>query len=248
MSILWISISQYLFLTLIPSKQIINCSIGWIDPSCARINHNYMHVKITILTMDTFNLRYFGVLWNRIITVIWKWFFFWQIKESSNSENLNPLSVSTWKSICGLKKKNKNNFLWHHFPHRQNNALKFRLHHTCTYMSCSAPSHSPCHSFTMRACHLSCCCWEGGVWARRGGGGGKVTWSWLDIVDLLMVGPIDEPSMQSWSPAAMIKPAGPFVVWCPGRNTLFTCRQPKSAAGPQFKAYYASVMALQSRD
>ena len=98
-------ISQYLFLTLIPSKQIINCSIGWIDPSCARINHNYMHVKITILTMDTFNLRYFGVLWKRIITVIWKWFFFWQIKESSNSENLNPLSVSTWKSICGLKTK-----------------------------------------------------------------------------------------------------------------------------------------------
>ena len=103
--ILWISISQYLFLTLIPSKQIINCSIGWIDPSCARINHNYMHIKITILTMDTFNLRYFGVLWKRIITVIWKWFFFWQIKESSNSENLNPLSVSTWKSICGLKTK-----------------------------------------------------------------------------------------------------------------------------------------------
>ena len=123
MSILWISISQYLFLTLIPSKQIINCSIGWIDPSYTRINHYhvqyYAHIKITILTMDTFNLRYFGVLWNRIITVIWKWFFFWQIKESSNSENLNPLSVSTWKSICGLKKKNKNNFLWHHFPHRQ---------------------------------------------------------------------------------------------------------------------------------
>lgn len=36
------------------------------------------------------------------------------------------------------------------------------LHHhgssrTCTYMSCSAPSHKPCHSPTMWACHLSCC-------------------------------------------------------------------------------------------
>lgn len=54
----------------------------------------------------TFNLIYLGVLWKRVVTVIWKWFFFWQMNESSNSENLNPLSVSTWKSTWGLKKQN----------------------------------------------------------------------------------------------------------------------------------------------
>ena len=45
----------------------------------------------------------FGILWKVVVTVIWKWFFFWQIKHSSNSENLKPLSVSTWNPICGLK-------------------------------------------------------------------------------------------------------------------------------------------------